>query len=130
MANAVLGSGATGVGRNCDFLADALAVINSETVVKCVLDGPPDMAPTWLQQSLPEGQCTNSVSVRMYLSTHKKHTYYKLYLYLTPFFGHITQTLSRIIILGSHMYKLDVATLSHIIGQASMDGLCQAFASC
>ena len=56
------GSGATGVGRNCDFLAEALSVINSETVVKCVLDGPPDMAPVWLQQSLPQEQCEGPVS--------------------------------------------------------------------
>ena len=56
------GSGATGVARNCDFLAEALSVISSETVVKCVLDGPPDMAPVWLQQSLPQEQCEGAVS--------------------------------------------------------------------
>ena len=48
--------------RNCDFLAEALSVISSETVVKCVLDGPPDMAPVWLQQSLPQEQCEGAVS--------------------------------------------------------------------
>ena len=59
------GTGATGVARNCDFLAESLATINSETVVKCVLDGPSDLTPSWLQQNLPpSAECSYSVSLK------------------------------------------------------------------
>eukprot|EP00095_Tigriopus_kingsejongensis_P001054 maker-scaffold631_size122145-snap-gene-0.37 protein:Tk01054 transcript:maker-scaffold631_size122145-snap-gene-0.37-mRNA-1 annotation:"hypothetical protein CAPTEDRAFT_219523" len=41
------GSGARGVGRNCDFLADAIKTVNQKTEVKCVLDGV-DLVPYWV----------------------------------------------------------------------------------
>ena len=44
-----IGNSASGVARNCDFLADAISTVNSRTRVLCVLDGPSDFTPFWIQ---------------------------------------------------------------------------------
>jgi len=43
------GSSARGVARTCDFLKEAMSTVNQQTVVKCVLDGPSDFVPYWIQ---------------------------------------------------------------------------------
>jgi hypothetical protein len=35
--------------RTCDFLKEAMSTVNQQTVVKCVLDGPSDFVPYWIQ---------------------------------------------------------------------------------
>lgn len=42
------GSGARGAGRNCDFLASAIATVNKDAKVRCVLDGV-DLVPYWVR---------------------------------------------------------------------------------
>ena len=43
------GSSARGVARSCDFLKEAISTVNPLTTVKCVLDGPTDFVPFWIQ---------------------------------------------------------------------------------
>ena len=50
------GSGARGVGYNCDFLADAIATVNPSTDVRCVADAP-DFIPWWVKTETD--QCEN-----------------------------------------------------------------------
>lgn len=42
------GSGARGVGYNCDFVADALRSVNPSTDVRCIADAP-DFVPWWVK---------------------------------------------------------------------------------
>ena len=54
-----LGSGARGVGHGCDYLSEAIASVNEETQVKCVLDGP-DLTPFWLNDDVAQTRCETS----------------------------------------------------------------------
>jgi len=42
------GSGARGAARNCDFLAESIAKVNTAATIRCVLDGV-DFVPYWVQ---------------------------------------------------------------------------------
>ena len=42
------GSGARGVGYNCDFLATAIREVNSRAQVRCIADSP-DLVPWWVR---------------------------------------------------------------------------------
>ena len=57
----LVGSGISGaaVGRTCDFLHDAVATVNGDVDVRCVVDGSPDFNPTWLGGQVPD--CSSSV---------------------------------------------------------------------
>ena len=50
------GSGARGVGHSCDYLAEAIATVNEDASVKCVLDGP-DLIPYWLNDDVAKDRC-------------------------------------------------------------------------
>jgi hypothetical protein len=53
------GSGARGVGYNCDFVAEAMAEVNPSTNVRCLADSP-DLSPWWVKR---EGQCNSTKKV-------------------------------------------------------------------
>lgn len=42
------GSGARGVGYNCDYVSDAIKTVNNRADVRCILDGP-DFTPWWVK---------------------------------------------------------------------------------
>ena len=65
-----IGNSASGVARNCDFLADAISTVNSRTRVLCVLDGPSDFTPFWIQDIMTNKSATCGKTVR------KKNIYY------------------------------------------------------
>jgi len=53
------GSGARGVGHSCDYLAEAIATVNENASVKCVLDSP-DLIPYWLNDDIAQQRCEES----------------------------------------------------------------------
>lgn len=58
------GNSASGVARNCDFLADAISTVNSRTRVRCVLDGPTDFNPFWIQDIMTNKSSTCGKTVK------------------------------------------------------------------
>ena len=60
------GNSASGVARNCDYLADAISTVNIRTRVRCVLDGPSDFNPFWIQDIMQNktSSCGKTVSPR------------------------------------------------------------------
>ena len=60
------GNSASGVARNCDYLADAISTVNIRTRVRCVLDGPSDFNPFWIQDIMHNktSSCGKTVSSR------------------------------------------------------------------
>jgi len=53
------GSGARGVGHSCDYLAEAIATVNENASVKCVLDSP-DLTPYWLNDEIAQKRCNET----------------------------------------------------------------------
>jgi len=53
------GSGARGVGHSCDYLAEAIATVNENASVKCILDSP-DLTPYWLNDEIAQKRCNET----------------------------------------------------------------------
>ena len=63
-----IGNSASGVSRNCDFLADAIKTVNSRTRVRCVLDGPTDFNPFWIQDIMNNKSSSCGKTVSRYIT--------------------------------------------------------------
>ncbi len=53
------GSGARGVGHSCDYFSEAIATVNPNASVKCVLDSP-DLIPFWLHDEVAHDRCNEN----------------------------------------------------------------------
>ena len=57
------GSGARGVGHNCDYVGEAMRAVNPELAMSCVLDGP-DLVPWWVKTDDCNGRDLNEMELQ------------------------------------------------------------------